>query len=374
MLRKLLSIVSLPVFFASLSFAQTPAFEDLQPLTAADIQAGVLVSDDLQAQKKWGVSYILNGTLTVNDEKILFNTPDGRIFELDMSRRKARKFNGQTVHLEAKAKQADDMSVLKVSGIEKYDPALHELTLPPYQAKRRRAEVVSDLDGTLTVNNIRWFQASVPAKDSFDWATASIKPELVKNVYFVKKPFAPEWIAAHSLLTFTFEKGGLTDANGNEASGLSLTIEAFLREGQSYGLVSGMKKKFGIVWMLTTWEDYAARTALYDTDSPRLIPYAVNFTHEQKAQMVREAVKLAAVNRDGEFYDTITNNCTNNLVLIMNHVLPENRRMKMWTIPYLVFNLRATMPVWVPAYLQKKGLLGEEMAPVTAANYQIPLP
>lgn len=330
------------------------------------------VSPDIPAEKKWGISYVLNGALTIQDGKVLLHTSDSRVFELDLSLRKARKFDGHTVHLEAKAKQADDMSVLKVSDIEEYNPAAHELQLPPYQPKRRRAQVLSDANGTLTVKNVRWRYSPVQ-NDSFDWATASIKPELVKNVYFVKKPFAPEWIAAHSLLVFTFEKGGLTDADGSEAQGLALSIEAFLREGQDYGLVAGMKDTFGIVWILATWEDYSARTVL--TDKARLIPYPVlRLSHEQKAGLIRESVALAAVNREGEYYHTVTNNCTNNLLIVINRVLPENKRIRMWTIPYLIYNVRATMPTMVPSYLQGKGLLGKELPTVDASNYLSPLP
>ena len=225
----------------------------------------------------------------------------------------------------------------------------------------------------MTVGNVRWLYNQNPQEGAFDWATAVIKPELVKEVYFVKKPFAPEWIAAHSLLAFTFEKGGLVDANGNESTALVLTIEAFLREGQVYDLKAGLKDNFGIVWLLTSWEDYVTRTAL--VDKARLIPYAVkNLTHQQKADMIRESVRLAAVNREGEYYHTITNNCTNNLLIVINRVLPENRRIRMWTIPYLAYNVRATMPVMVPKYLQGKGLLGPELGVINDTNYQVPLP
>ncbi|MCX5792696.1 MAG: DUF4105 domain-containing protein [Elusimicrobia bacterium] len=366
-----LSVPLLSLFF-SFAQARTNDFEDLQALNAAAIQAQGLDAAALPADKSWGVSYSLTGVLAIHEERVFLNSPDGRVFQLDLSVRGARKFNGLSVRVEAKAKQADDMSVLKVVKVAVYNPAA-EIKLPPYQPNRRRAQVLSDSPDALTVGNVRWLYGSTPKKDSFDWATARIRPELIKEVYFIKKPFPPEWIAAHSLLAFTFAKGGLTDADGNEASALTLSIEAFLREGQEYGLVDGLKNKFGIVWLLTTWEDYAARSALMD--KARLIPYAVkNLSHAQKVQLLRESVKLAAVNREGEYYHTITNNCTNNLIIVINRVLPEAQRITMWTIPYLAYNLRATMPVWVPKYLQGKGLLGPELGEVNAANYRNPLP
>jgi hypothetical protein len=372
MLKSLLLSVSVLSALSPFAAAQAFTAADLQALTAQSMQEQQIAVPDLPADKKWGVSYVLTGVLSIQEDKVILNTPDGRVFELDYSVRKARKLDGQSVKVEAKAKQADDMSVLKVGEIEEYNPA-NEIKLPPYLSKRRPAKVLDANPAALTVANVRWQYDPKPDNDNFDWATATIKPELVKEVYFVKKPFAPEWIAAHSLLAFTFEKGGLTDANGNESQALVLTIEAFLREGQVYDLKQGLKKQFGIVWLLTTWEDYVTRTAL--VDKARLVPYEViNLSHTQKADMVRESVRLAGINREGEYYHTITNNCTNNLLIVMNRVLPENRRIHMWTIPYLAYNVRATMPVMVPKYLQGKKLLGPEMTTINETNYQVPLP
>lgn len=347
--------------------SQPPDFASLQSLTAADIAADTGAG----GEKKWGVTYSLNGRLTLAEGRKTFRTADGRVFELDLSDRKARRFDGRHVHIKAAAKQSDDMSVLKVEDIEEFSPSLHEAVLPPYQPKRRRAEV-GPVDGpAITAANVRWHGEGAPSPESFDWATAVIRPELLKNVYFVKKPFPPEWLAAHSLFLFTFGKGGLTDAAGREASGLVLTIEAFLRDGQEYGLMDGMKDKFGIVWMLTTWEDYSSRTAL--NDGARLIPYRVELPAADARRLLRESLALAGVNREGEFYDTITNNCTNNLLVLINRVLPGDRRIRMWTIPYLIYNVRATMPVAVPGYLQRKGLLGPELPVLDASNYAAPL-
>lgn len=371
-MKHLLLAVSLITFSRPLVSAQAVSFNALQTLNAADIRLLDAPVPDIPADKSWGIHYALNGVLSVQEEKVLLNTADGRVLELDMSLRQARKLNGRSVKVAAKAKQADDMSVLKVSKIEEYDPAA-ELKLPPYLPKRRPASLLSESPEAMTVGNVRWLYDPAPTDQAFDWATATVKPELVKEVYFVKKPFAPEWIAAHSLLAFTFEKGGLTDAAGRESGALVLTIEAFLREGQTYDLKEGFKDKFGIVWLLATWEDYVTRTAL--VDKARLIPYPVtDLSRAQKADMVREAVRLAAVNREGEYYHTVTNNCTNNLLIVMNRVLPEKRRIHMWTIPYLVYNVRATMPVMVPSYLQGKGLLGRELGTIDGTNYRVPLP
>jgi len=350
-----------PAGFASLYAADLSGLESPKSLPGINIPAA----------KAYAVDYTLRGVLTRSGDKTLFNTPDGRLFELKISAGKARRYDGRSVEISARATAADQLSVLKVSRIEEYRPGSQEVQLPPYSALRKPARIVSGDGAAAVVENVRWnYDLKAPAV--FDWATATIKPELVKNIYFVKKPFAPEWLAAHSLFAFSFEDGGLTDAAGNKAGALVLSIEAYLRDGQSYSLTDGLKNKFSIVWQLTTWEEYSARTVY--VEKQRLIPYPVTLGHEQKAALLREALRQAAVNREGEYYHTVTNNCTNNLVILMNHVLPENRRIKPWTIPALVYNLNSTMPIWVPGYLQKKGLLGAELPPVNEASFPVMLP
>jgi hypothetical protein len=340
---------------------------DLSGLAGSDAVRGM---DVPETKSLYVVPYSLRGVLTRYPDRAVLNTSDGRVFELKISDRQARRFDGKSVEVYAKAKEADQLSVLEVKKISEYRPGGDEV-LKPYIAKQRPARMVSDDGAAMTFENVRWNNGPVE-KDVFDWTTATVRPDLVKNVYFVKKPFAPEWIAAHSFMVFTFSDGGLVDAAGRRTDALVLSIEAYLRDGQSYSLTDGMKNKFSIVWLLTTWEDYSARSTKFDAS--RLVPYPVQLDQAQKVALVKESLRQAAVNREGEFYNTITNNCTNNLVILINGVLPEDRRVKMWTIPSLVYNFDSTMPVWVPPYLQKKGLLGPELPKVDQASFPVVLP
>ena len=352
--------------------AQQADFAKFENLNAAQLKQLSLPGLELPADKKWGVSYTLKGVLAAEEGRVSLNTPDGRLFQLELSAKKAGKFNGKTVTVEALARQADDLSILKVESISEYTPKAGEIVPAPYQPRRRQALLLSDKAGELVMGNVRELRSEIPLPDSFDWTTASIKPELVKNVYFVKKPFAPEFLAAHSFFLFTFEKGGLRDGSGRELAGLTLSIESRTRVGQTFSPLTGLKNAFGIIWHLATWEDYSARTI--HLEKGHLVPYPMRLSHGQKISLLRESMTLAAVDRDGEFYHTITNNCTNNLLLILNRVLPEDRRIKMWTIPYMVYNAKATMPLFVITNLQKRGLLGAEYADINAATLKTPLP
>ncbi|MCM2268435.1 MAG: DUF4105 domain-containing protein [Elusimicrobiales bacterium] len=345
-------------------------FSELENLNAARIAE--LPGLELPADKSWGVAYSLRGVITRNEGGVFINTADGRLFKLDLSAGKAARFDGKTVIIEAEAKQADDLAVLKVNKITEYTPKAGEVTPAPYQPRRRQATLLENKAGEILMGNVRMSEAEVPSANSYDWTTMRIKPELIKNVYLIKKPFKPEVVAAHSFLIFTFEKGGLKDAKGREPMALALSIEGKTRTDQTFSPLTGLKNAFGIIWSLSTWEEYAARTIYHEKG--HLVPYPVKFTHEQKVKLLQESLTLAAVNREGEFYHTITNNCTNNLLILFNRVLPQDRQIKLWTIPYMVYNVKATMPLMVITNLQERGILGAEFTDINAQTLHTRIP
>lgn len=351
--------------------AQT-SFDPLTLLNAGDIRATEPAGLQVPGEKSWGANYTLKGVIKSTEDGPFINTLNGRLFKLDLSERKTRKFEGKTVIIEAQARQADDLSILKVGRISGYTPTAGEVAAP-YQPRRRQALMLEDQDGRITMGNVRTMHEPVPPKDSYDWTSMTMYPDRIKNVYFVKKPFPPEFLAAHSFLVFTFEKGALKDAAGNEPTALALSIEGRTRVDQSFSPLTGLGRSFGIIWSLSTWEEYAARTIHYE--GFHLQVYPVLFSHGQKAQLLREAMDLSAVDREGEYYHTIKNNCTNNLVILFNRVLPEKKQVKMWTIPYMIYNFRATMPQLVIKKLQKSDLLGPEFADIKSpGDLNTPIP
>ena len=357
----------------------------LDKTAAAQIAAPVpsAAPADAAPEKSYGVGYRLKGTLSLRGGEPYLNTPDGRVFRLKLAACRvgpvlygeeekwcaAKDFDGAFVEVSAVARQSDDLEMLNVRYLSRSPGEISEAPQAEFGLSQRRPLVEAGGDGLYSVGNTRWLYGETPAADKFDWTTARVNPELVKNVYFLKKPFAPEFIAGHCMLLFTFEHGGLTDAEGRESAGLVLSIEAHLRSGQAYEpILAGTSDRYEIIWTLNSWEDIAARAALFD--KARIIPYRLTLSPSRNKALLGRTLKAASVNREGEFYNTITNNCTNNLVILINGVVPEQQRVKMWTVPYLVYNMNATMPTKVPATLQEKGLLGPELPAVNAVNYK----
>lgn len=301
-------------------------------------------------------------------------TADGRVFNLLMSSSEVKKFAGKSVDVQGKVGKSDDIENIKVKKIKEIPPEKVVVEEVEHEDYQRAARIIKESESRKTVSNIRWNITKDPAsketKALHSWEDATIDVEKVVKAYYLVKPFAPKFIAAHTLLAFSFEDGGVISKTGQESSNIVLTIEAFKKIGQTYGLVKTMKKEFDIVWILTTLQNYADLNVNYNSSSDcEIIVYPINFTREQTKALLLETIKQACVNRQGEYYHTIRNNCTNNLVILMNHVLPTEKKVKLWTIPSMIYNLKATMPLSVVKMLKKKEIIGEPVSTINRENF-----
>ncbi|MBF0406620.1 MAG: DUF4105 domain-containing protein [Candidatus Riflebacteria bacterium] len=325
----------------------------------------LVIASGLQVSAQ--VNYKLEGIVTVRSAKAKLTTEDGRIFKLvGIDFKDVAAFDDENVIVEGSVKQADQMEELKIKSIVKKPVDEKKVVFPGFKPGQRTMKLVSERDGVFTVGNFRFRQkpgSYTAGLEEHHYRIARIKPDMIDNVYLVLKPFEPKWLAAHSLFLFTFKgKDAITTTKGETTDGMCLTIEAQQRKDQSFSLADGFKNIFGNAWILTSYEDYMEEI-IFRKEELHLYPLVM--THDQKKNLVIECLRIGSVNRAGEYYHTITNNCTNNLLLMMNRVLPEEKRIDMWTIPSMVYNLKATTPVAVPKYLMKKSLIEDKMLTIT---------
>lgn len=325
--------------------------------------------------KPYAVHYTLKGVLAIQEGVPCLYTADGRVFQLLMDLKEARKLDGKTVGVEGKVGKSDEVENVKVKEIAEVPEEAIKVEEIEHEAYQRPAKMLSNSKGLMTVSNIRWDISQDPSskekKALHRWEDVTIDPEKIIKAYYVVKPFAPKFLAAHTLLAFTFEPGGAVNKAGEDTRTIVLTIEAYKKLGQTYGLIKTMKKEYDIVWILTTLRNYADLNVNYNKSSDtELTIYPINFNREQAKALLIETIKQSCVNRLGEYYNTIRNNCTNNLVILMNRVLPENKRMKLWTIPGMLYNYRSTMPLSVVKMLKKKKFIGEPVATINRENFE----
>ncbi len=329
-----------------------------------------LLGGTAQAQVNYRVSGIPQVIRHASGNYAILRSGDGRLFNLTgYDLREIQKHEGKNVIVEGAARQADQIINLKVKSISPAPLSRNSVVLPPFKAHQNPPKLIRKSPPVYNVADVRW--GYIPGKpknnNNFRHLKTKIDTSKVDRAYFVLKPFPPEWIAAHSLLYFSFKPGGMVNEKGEESAGVFLSIEAYQRTNQNYSLKDGLKNTFGVSWILASWEDYTIQSC--QVQKEKLFLYPLKLSQSQMSRLLAETILQATVNRSGEYYNTVTNNCTNNLIVLINRILPQKNRINLWWIPSMVYNMRATTPVVVTKMLMKKGLLGRPLPEVNSSNF-----
>jgi Domain of unknown function (DUF4105) len=133
----------------------------------------------------------------------------------------------------------------------------------------------------------------------------------VKTIDFIVVPFKETAALAHTMLSFGF-------ADGQQ---LVFSVEARLQKGQDYAAIGGALNAFELMYIVGTEQDLIRlRTHVRKVD---VYLYPILATPDQVQKVLLAAVaRVNQIARHPEFYDTLTNNCTTNIVDLVNELRP----------------------------------------------------
>ncbi|MCA9128493.1 MAG: DUF4105 domain-containing protein [Planctomycetales bacterium] len=133
----------------------------------------------------------------------------------------------------------------------------------------------------------------------------------VRSIDFIVVPFKNAPAIAHTMLSF-----GL--ANGEY---LVFSVEARLEEGEQYAALASANKQFELMWVVGTERDLIRlRTDVRNVD---VYLYPTRATPAQAQDVFLAAVaRVNEIARSPEFYDLLDNNCTTNIVDMINRLKP----------------------------------------------------
>ena len=133
----------------------------------------------------------------------------------------------------------------------------------------------------------------------------------VVSIDFIVVPFKETPAIAHTMLSF-----GLADGEH-----IVFSVEARLEQGENYAAIPSANKQYELIWVVGSERDLIRlRTEVRDVE---VFLYPIR-AEPQQIQNVFLA-SLARVNeiaREPEFYDLLTNNCTTNIVDMVNNLRP----------------------------------------------------
>lgn len=171
------------------------------------------------------------------------------------------------------------------------------------------AEIQED---SITLRNIRNSEYVTEKDYLLRYYDRSFALSDINGVDFIMVPFQGLETIAHTMLSFELADG----------SYIAVSVEVRTEKGESYSTSMGMSNQFEITYVVADERDLIRlRTRHRDAD---VFVYPSTATPEAAQKLFVDIMqRVNKLHDKPEFYDTLTNNCTTNLVRHINRVFPS---------------------------------------------------
>jgi hypothetical protein len=143
------------------------------------------------------------------------------------------------------------------------------------------------------------------------WEERDIDLDALTSVWFVVEPFADWRGPAHTFLSFGFADGDY----------LAISVEIRKERGESFSPLRGLLRQYELIYVIGDERDLIGLRANHRHDLVYLYP--IRTTPERmRALLVSMLDRANALAADPEFYNTLSDNCTSNIVDHVDHIVP----------------------------------------------------
>lgn len=205
----------------------------------------------------------------------------------------------------------------------------------------------ASIDGPIVrIGNVRNFAYTGRTDFTPSYDTRTYDLGKLVSVWYVLTPFSDRWRGpAHSFVSFGFA----------DSQFVSISVEARREPGETYDAVKGLFKRFELMYVVGDERDLIGQRAAYSTDRVYLYPIKARpeKMREMFVAMLERANKLRV---EPEFYNTLTNNCTSNVVSHVNQIAPK-------TVPG---GIKTILPGYTDEVAHRLGLIDTDLDITTA--------
>ncbi|HYE95451.1 MAG TPA: DUF4105 domain-containing protein [Rubricoccaceae bacterium] len=214
----------------------------------------------------------------------------------------------------------------------------HERRWAPEQAVLPHVEIDGD---TVRIANVRNFTWTSAERFTPRYEERVYDLDLLDRVWYVVSPLSEDWRGlAHTFLTFGFA----------DSQYVSLSVEARRERDEVYAPVKGALRAFELMVVIGDERDVLGLRAV-TWNTPTYL-YPGRATPAQVRELFVTMLRRAqAVERRPEFYHTLSNNCTTNILEAVNEVREE-------PIPY---GLRVLLPGYSDELAYEQGLIDTDL-------------
>jgi hypothetical protein len=191
----------------------------------------------------------------------------------------------------------------------------HHRDWRPEQAVLPRVELQLD-DSLVLVRGVRTNVYRSPIDFDVVHEDRSYDLRKLERVWFVVAPFSAGWRGpAHVFLSFEF----------SDTTFVAVSVEARREIGKDYSIWKGMLRTYELIYVIGDERDLIALRAVHWDDPTYLYPIRAS-PEQARAVFTRMLERAARIHNAPEFYNTLTNNCTTNIVDQVNAISPGRIR------------------------------------------------
>ena len=163
----------------------------------------------------------------------------------------------------------------------------------------------------------------------------------LESVWYLVEPFSDVKGPAHTLVSFGFEGGHY----------LAISVELRREAGEHFSPIKGLFRQYELMYVVADERDVIRLRTNYRHDDVYLYP--VRATAEQRRALLTSMLQRAnALRSRPEFYNTLTNTCTTNIVRHVNAIAPKK-------VP---FSYKVLLPAWSDRLAYDIGLLDTDLS------------
>lgn len=166
----------------------------------------------------------------------------------------------------------------------------------------------------VTIRNVRDFNWRSTRDYDEKWIDLKVSLDRVSKIWFVLEYFDPSRRQmAHTIMSFEMEDG----------TRLACSIEVRREKGEKYHPIRGMLKSYELIYVWATERDIiGVRTRCRKKSVTHLFEAVVLGPGNERRMLESYLRRTNKLSTDPEWYNTITNTCTTNIVRHVNEVYP----------------------------------------------------
>lgn len=203
--------------------------------------------------------------------------------------------------------------VVGCRSVEKSIRPSHFRDWTPEQALLPKAETHGNQVTIRNVRNCQYFANDVYLVDYYD---KTIDLGAVRGVDFIVVPFAALPTLAHTMISFE-----IAGPDGRSEY-LAVSVEVRKEKNEQYNPLKGSARQYELIYVLADERDVIQYRTNYNNEQVFL--YHTVATPETARRLLVDVLgRVNQIAARPEFYDTLTNNCTTNLVAHLTRIKPN---------------------------------------------------